>query len=51
MDVGLFGVEVFVERGADDAVGVDSDPELFCGLTDVGVVPGCDGRYLRSPPS
>ena len=51
VDVGLLGVEVFVERGADDAVRVYRDTKLFCGLADVGVVPRCGRRYLRSPPS
>jgi hypothetical protein len=51
VDVGLLGVEVFIEGGPDDAVGVDDDSELLGDFGDVGVVPGWGGGYLRSPPS
>lgn len=51
MDVGLFGVEVFIEGGPDDAVGVDGYSELLSDFGDIGIVPGWEGGYLRSPPS
>ena len=51
VDVGFFGVEVFVEGGAYDAVGVDGDAEFFGGFADVGVVPGWGGSYFLYPPS
>jgi hypothetical protein len=51
VDVGLLGVEVLVEGGPDDAVGVDDDAELLGDFGDVGVVPAWAGGYLRSPPS
>lgn len=51
MDVGLLGVEVFIEGGSDDAVGVDDDSELLGDFGNIGIVPGWGERYLRSPPS
>lgn len=46
VDVGLLGVEVFVEGGSDHAVGVDPDPELLGDLADVGRISGSRGRVL-----
>lgn len=51
VDVGLLGVEVFVEGGSDHAVGVNPDAELLGDLADVGGISGSRGGYLRSPPS
>lgn len=40
VNVGLFGVEVFIEGGPDDAVGVDDYSELLGDLGDIGIVSG-----------
>lgn len=39
VDVGLFGVEVFIEGGPDDTVRVDDYSELLSHLRDIGIVP------------
>ncbi len=51
VDIGLLGVEVLVEGGADDTIAIDGDSKLFGDFADVGVVPACEECYLRSPPS
>lgn len=52
MDVGLFGVEVFVKGGAKNTVGVEGQAEVLQKEVYVGVVSeGMMGKYLRSPPS
>lgn len=39
VNIGFFGVEIFVEGSTDDAVGVDGDAEFFGNFCNVGVVP------------
>ncbi len=51
MNVGLFGMEVFIERGSDDTVRVNGDAKFFGGFTDVGVVSVWERSYFLYPPS
>lgn len=51
VDVGLLGVEVFVEGGPDHAVRVDGHSKLLGDVVEVGIVPEWFVGYLRSPPS
>lgn len=40
MDVGLFGMEIFIEGGPDNTVTVDSDSEFGGDIIEIGIIPG-----------
>lgn len=51
MDIGLFGVEIFIEGCPDNTIRIYYDSEFLGELRNVRIVPVSKKKYFLSPPS